>query len=124
MNLGIAFQIVDDVLDYSANQEKLGKTIGDDFREGKMTAPVLFAIENADEEEKSFWARVIGDNNKNDNDLGHAISLMQNHDTLERSMTLARDYAAKAEEALSIAPDGELRNMLSALITFTIEREY
>ena len=124
MNLGIAFQIVDDVLDYSANQEKLGKTIGDDFREGKMTAPVLYAIEDADEEEKSFWARVIGDNNKNDDDLGRAIGLMQKHDTLERSMTLARDYAKKAEEALSIAPDGTLKNMLSALITFTIEREY
>lgn len=124
MNLGIAFQIVDDVLDYSANQEKLGKTIGDDFREGKMTAPVLYAIEQADEEEKSFWARVIGDNNKNDNDLGHAIALMHKHDTLERSMTLARDYAAKAEEALSIAPDGTLKAMLSALVTFTIEREY
>lgn len=124
MNLGIAFQIVDDVLDYSANQEKLGKTIGDDFREGKMTAPVLYAIEKADEEEKSFWARVITDNDKNDDDLPHAIALMQKHNALEQSMTLAREYAGKAEEALSIAPDGALKDMLSSLIKFTIERDY
>lgn len=124
MNLGIAFQIVDDVLDYSANQEKLGKTIGDDFREGKMTAPVLYALEKADEEEKSFWARVITDNDKNDDDLAHAIALMQKHEALEQSMTLAREYAEKAEEALSIAPDGALKDMLRALIKFTIEREY
>lgn len=124
MNLGIAFQIVDDVLDYSANQEKLGKTIGDDFREGKMTAPVLYAIEKADEEEKSFWARVITDNDKNDDDLPHAIALMQKHSALEQSMTLARQYAGKAEDALSIAPDGALKDMLSSLIKFTIERDY
>ena len=124
MNLGIAFQIVDDVLDYSANQEKLGKTIGDDFREGKMTAPVLYAIEKADEEEKSFWARVITDNDKNDDDLPHAIALMQKHNALEQSMTLAREYAGKAEEALSIAPDGALKDMLSSLIKFTIELDY
>lgn len=124
MNLGIAFQIVDDVLDYSANQEKLGKTIGDDFREGKMTAPVLYAIEKADEEEKSFWARVITDNDKNDDDLPHAIALMQKHNALEQSMTLARQYAGKAEDALSIAPDGALKDMLSSLIKFTIERDY
>lgn len=60
MCLGMAFQIVDDVLDYSAAQEKLGKTVGDDFREGKMTAPIILALEKADDDERAFWARTMG----------------------------------------------------------------
>ena len=124
LNLGIAFQIVDDVLDYSANQQKLGKTVGDDFREGKITAPVLYALQKADTEEKEFWTRVINANQKNDDDLDHAIALMRKHKALEQSMGLARDYADKALESISIAPDGDLKDLLKALIEFTINREY
>ncbi|MAE52024.1 MAG: farnesyltranstransferase [Micavibrio sp.] len=124
LNLGIAFQIVDDVLDYSANQKKLGKTVGDDFREGKITAPVLYALEKADAEEQEFWTRVINANQKNDDDLDHAIALMRKHKALEQSMGLAQDYADKALESISIAPDGELKDLLKALIKFTINREY
>ncbi len=124
MNLGIAFQIVDDVLDYSANQEKLGKTIGDDFREGKMTAPVLFALANADEEEKKFWERVIAPNGQTDKDLPHALALFKKHGALELSMDLARSYAEAATKALDATPALPLRSLLIDLIEFTIAREY
>jgi len=83
MNLGMAFQIIDDVLDYSACQEKLGKAVGDDFREGKMTAPVLIALEKATPEELEFWQRTIGDKNQTDKDLETAKSIITRHDGLK-----------------------------------------
>ncbi len=122
--LGMAFQIVDDVLDYNAAQEKLGKTIGDDFREGKMTAPVLFALQKANAEEKEFWARTIGARDQKDGDLENALTLIQKHDALEKSLNLARKYGQDARAALAAAPDNETKSTLTALIDFTIERGY
>lgn len=125
--LGMAFQIVDDVLDYNAKQEKLGKTIGDDFREGKMTAPVLFALQNADSEEKEFWDRTIGQRDQKDGDLEHAQKLIEKHRALEAGLDLARRYGDQAREALaSAAPDpaAPIASALTALIDFTIERGY
>lgn len=125
MNLGIAFQIIDDVLDYSANQEKLGKTVGDDFREGKMTAPVLYALQSADAAETEFWTRVItSPHEQSDGDLDHAIGLMRKHGALDKSMDLAKHYADTALESLAIAPDGALKSLLRDLIAFTITREF
>lgn len=124
MNLGIAFQIVDDVLDYSANQEKLGKTVGDDFREGKMTAPVIIAIQNAAPEEQAFWQRTIADKNQNDDDLKTAQNYIRNHNGFVESMKLAQNYADAAVKNLEIAPDSELGALLSQLVEFTIAREY
>ncbi|MCB9989475.1 MAG: polyprenyl synthetase family protein [Rhodospirillales bacterium] len=124
MNLGLAFQVVDDVLDYSAAQEKLGKTVGDDFREGKMTAPVLLALEKATDEERAFWQRTMGDRDQNDGDLARAQEILSKYDTINRSINLARDYAAKARLALAEAPDGQLRSLLDDLVTFTVERNF
>ena len=101
LNLGIAFQIADDVLDYNADRTKLGKTIGDDFREGKMTAPVLIAIENANEEEMNFWQRVMADNKQTDQDLDKAINILNSHNALERGLQMALDYGVRATAALS-----------------------
>ena len=81
-------------------------------------------MEKADAEEQEFWTRVINANQKNDDDLDHAIALMRKHKALEQSMGLAQDYADKALESISIAPDGELKDLLKALIKFTINREY
>lgn len=124
MNLGIAFQIADDVLDYSASQEKLGKEVGDDFREGKMTAPVIFALQAASAEERNFWLRTLAKKEQTDSDLVRARSIMANHNALEKSVALARDYAGKAREALAEAPDSALRAVLDNLATFTVDREF
>lgn len=124
MNLGMAFQIIDDVLDYNSEREKIGKTVGDDFREGKMTAPILLAIEKADEKEKEFWQRTLGDKNQQDGDLKTAQDLMAKYNTIETGMGMARSYGDKAIEALKDLPDSDLKTTLCELIDFTINRTY
>lgn len=124
MNLGIAFQIVDDVLDYSANQEKLGKTVGDDFREGKMTAPVILALQKANDDEKKFWQSAMADKVQKDGDLETAQKYIQKHDCFVESMKIAQVFADKAINNLSAAPDSDLKNLLIELVKFTIAREY
>ncbi len=124
MYLGTAFQIVDDVLDYNAERTKLGKTVGDDFREGKMTAPIILAIEQATAQEREFWQRTLGDKDQKDGDLDTAIELMIKYDTFNQGMKMARDYGDKAIESLSQIPNTELKLTLENLIKFIIEREF
>ncbi len=124
MNLGMAFQIIDDVLDYNASRAKLGKSVGDDFREGKMTAPVLLAIEKSDKDEREFWQRTLGDKNQKDGDLKTAQELIAKYDTLTKGMDMARSYGDKAIQNLKILPDSTLKETLVDLISFTINREY
>ena len=88
MNLGVAFQLIDDVLDYSAIQNTLGKTIGDDFREGKITLPVILAFRRGNDEERGFWQRALGELDQKDGDLEHAITLMKKHQALNDIMVL------------------------------------
>lgn len=123
-NLGIAFQIVDDILDYDADQEKLGKTIGDDFMEGKITAPVIIALENADQDEKQFWQRTLQDQKYQDGDLEAARRLLKKHGALERSLEQAKSYAEKARNALKKSPEKTLRSLLEDTITYTIHRGF
>ncbi len=124
MKLGTAFQIIDDALDYAADQTKLGKEIGDDFKEGKMTAPVIFAMENANQEEQDFWNRTLGEKNQNENDFDHALSLINKHGALERTINLAKKYAGEATQCLSNAPDNEYKHLLSGLTHYTITRSF
>lgn len=124
MNLGIAFQIADDILDYSASQEKLGKTVGDDFREGKMTAPIIIALAAANDEERSFWKRTLEDKDQNDSDLVRAGALLRRHGALDKALEMARGYAQKAREALAEAPDSPVRATLDALAQYTVDRDF
>ncbi len=123
-NLGMAFQIIDDVLDYKADRAKLGKNVGDDFQEGKMTAPVILALQKSNEEEKQFWQRTLGDKNQKDGDLETAQSLLSKHGTLAQSMKLAHSYGNKAIQNLTPLPDSNLKQTLIDLISFTINREH
>ncbi len=123
-NLGIAFQLVDDTLDYSAQQGTLGKTVGDDFREGKVTLPVLLAYRRGDEKERVFWVRCIGDCEQRDGDLEHAIELLQRNDALQDSIERARHYGAMARDGLGIFPGGEAKRALADVVDFCIERAY
>ena len=121
-NLGIAFQLVDDALDYSAAQEQLGKTVGDDFREGKITLPVLLAFARGSEEERVFWRRVLEDRDQTEADLPHAQALMAQHGALADTITRARDYGDAALAALASFPAGPARQALAGIVEFCIAR--
>jgi octaprenyl-diphosphate synthase len=124
MNVGIAFQLVDDVLDYSARQAELGKTVGDDFREGKLTLPVILAFERGDEAERSFWRRTVEELEQREGDLAEAVRLMERHRALADSLERARRYAELARGALAIFPDQPIRRALLDAVDFTVERAY
>lgn len=124
MNLGIAFQLIDDVLDYSADEEALGKTVGDDFREGKITLPVVLAWRRGDDEERDFWRRTLEELNQTDEDLAHAMALMKKHDTIEDTIDRARHYGAIARDALGIFRDCPMKDAMLEAIDFAIDRAY
>ncbi len=121
-NLGVAFQLVDDALDYSAEQERLGKTVGDDFREGKITLPVLLAFARGSAEERVFWRRTIEDREQADGDLATAIALMQKHRAFADTVARARDYGAKALAALAAFEDCAEKRALADIVGFCISR--
>ena len=124
MNLGIAFQVIDDVLDYSAKQATLGKTVGDDFREGKISLPVILAFHRGNNDDRKFWRRTLEDQEQTEGDLEHAIHLMEKHVALEDSVERARHYGAMARDALGIFPKSPHKKAFIELIDFCIERAY
>ena len=124
LNLGIAFQLVDDVLDYSALQARLGKTVGDDFREGKITLPVILAYRRGNEEERTFWRRTLEEIDQTEADLEHAIALMTRHNALRDTVDRARHYGAIARDALGLFAESPEKRVLLEIIDFVIEREY
>lgn len=123
-NLGIAFQLIDDTLDYSAQQATLGKTVGDDFREGKITLPAILAYRRGDEDERRFWRRCLEEVEQQDDDLERAIALMQRHNALADTAERARHYAAIARDALGIFPDTEIKQALVDVVDFAVERAH
>ena len=123
-NLGMAFQIADDILDYNADRSKLGKTVGDDFREGKMTAPVIIALQSANDEEKQFWHRTIEQKSQTPDDLPCAMEIFRRTEALERGMELAHDYATKAQASLPMKKGDALCTALYDLADFTVNRSY
>jgi len=123
-NLGIAFQLVDDALDYGGRVAALGKNVGDDFREGKITLPVVLAFRRGTAEERAFWQRTLQDGERGDGDLAHAVELMQKHDALDDTILRARHYGAIATDALAIFPESDYRQALTDLVEFCINRNH
>jgi octaprenyl-diphosphate synthase len=122
MNLGIAFQLVDDALDYAADQATLGKTVGDDFREGKITLPVLAAFQAGDAPERDFWRRTIESSDQRDDDLDHALHLMERRGAIRATLDRAAQFATDAQGALALFPDTKLRSCLAAVADYTLSR--
>jgi octaprenyl-diphosphate synthase len=120
--LGIAFQLVDDVLDYSAEQQALGKTVGDDFREGKVTLPIVLAFNRGDAREQAFWRRTIEDLEQTEADLPHAMTLLEKHGCLRETLDRAERYVADAREAMSVFPDSPTKQALLATLESSLER--
>ncbi|MBM3569229.1 MAG: polyprenyl synthetase family protein [Alphaproteobacteria bacterium] len=121
-NIGIAFQLVDDVLDYAARQDKLGKTVGDDFREGKITLPVLLAYRRGDAAEREFWKRTIERKDQRAEDLDQAIRLMETHGAFTDSLARAAHYGDLARRALSVFPDRPEKTALAEAVGFAVQR--
>ena len=123
-NLGIVFQLIDDVLDYSAEQGTLGKSVGDDFREGKITLPIVLAFRRGDTTERQFWRRTMEDLEQTDTDLEHAMTLLEKHNALADTVDRARHYGKIARDALAIFPKSPLKQALADIVDFCIERAY
>jgi octaprenyl-diphosphate synthase len=123
-NLGIAFQLVDDMLDYSARQAELGKTVGDDFREGKITLPIILAFSRGDEQERRFWRRTLENLEHSEGDLDHAIQLLLKHGAMRDTAERARHYGALARRALDGFRDGPEKRALLEAVDFSLTRGY
>ncbi len=122
VNLGIAFQLIDDALDYGGTSAKLGKNVGDDFREGKITLPVVLSFRRGSEKERAFWCRTLERGEMMDGDLEAAIATMHGHRALEDTVERARHYGAMARDALELFPASAWKAALIDVVDFCIER--
>jgi octaprenyl-diphosphate synthase len=121
-SIGMAFQLVDDALDYAADQVQLGKTIGDDFREGKITLPVLIAYAAGDAAERAFWHRTVGQGDQTPHDLETALDAIVRHDAIAITLHRAESYAALAKASLAAFPPSPLRTRLRDVADYTVRR--
>jgi len=124
MNLGVAFQLIDDALDYGGKSAKLGKNVGDDFREGKITLPVVLSFRRGSEGERAFWRRTLEQGDAAEKDLETALVLMSKHRALEDTVKRARHYGAIAKDALALFPDSVMKAALEETVEFCIARAH
>ena len=120
--LGIAFQIADDLLDYQGDAKATGKNVGDDFRERKLTLPVIKAVADASDEERAFWKRTIEKGDQREGDLEEAMAILNRHEALERTRDDAMAWANRAKEAMGKLPEHEVRRMLIELADYVVAR--
>src|SRR4051795_12089527 len=123
-NLGIAFQLTDDVIDYASDATIMGKGVGDDFRDGKMTLPVILAYSRGSESDREFWREAIGGERVSDDDLAHAIALLKSTDALGETIERARQYGRRAVDALAMFPASKAKAALSEAAEFAVARAY
>ncbi|MDP2620350.1 MAG: polyprenyl synthetase family protein [Hyphomicrobiales bacterium] len=121
-NLGIAFQLIDDALDYSGEEGKLGKALGDDFREGKITLPVVLSYRRGNETERAFWRRTLQEGALKNGDLEQAIAIMRRHGAIKDTVERAGHYGAMARDALAIFPESAHKAALLESVDFCISR--
>jgi octaprenyl-diphosphate synthase len=123
-NLGVAFQLADDVIDYASDAATMGKGVGDDFRDGKMTLPVILAYARGTESDRHFWRAAISGERIGDEDLGRAIELMRSTGALSDTIERARHYARRAIDALAAFPPGKAKTALTEAAEFAVARAY
>jgi octaprenyl-diphosphate synthase len=122
LNLGLAFQLADDALDYGGSSEALGKNAGDDFREGKVTLPLLIAMERTGAREAEFWRRTVDRREQEVSDFRRARELVVDSGALDATLAAAEGYADEAKAALSVLPEGDWRTALESLADFAVSR--
>jgi len=123
-NLGIAFQLVDDALDYGGREAKLGKKVGDDLREGKITLPVIFAVRRGTPGERAFWKKTLEEGDVNEDSLGIAIDLLQRHGAIDETLARARHYGTIARDALALFPDSDAKTAMLDVVDFVTSRAH
>ena len=123
-NLGIAFQLIDDALDYGGASAKLGKKVGDDFREGKITLPVVLSFRRGNEGERAFWKSAMENGNTGDAEMEQAMAIMRRHRAIEDTIERARHYGAMAVDALALFPDGPMKAAMLEAVDFCIARTH
>ena len=123
-NLGIAFQLSDDVIDYASDAATMGKGVGDDFRDGKMTLPVILAYARGSESDRAFWRSAIGGNRVSEHDLAHATRLLRDSEALADTVERARQYARRAIDALATFPASKAKLALVEAAEFAVSRAY
>ena len=123
-NLGIAFQLADDVIDYASDAETMGKGVGDDFRDGKMTLPLILAYVRGGEDDRAFWRTAVSGERVGDEDLARAIRLMRSTGALADTIECARHYGRRAIDSLANFPAGKAKAALTEAVEFAIARAY
>jgi octaprenyl-diphosphate synthase len=123
-NLGIAFQLTDDVIDYASDVATMGKGVGDDFRDGKMTLPVILAYARGGETDRAFWRSAIAGEQVSDEDLSRAIDLLRSSDALSDTIERARQYGRRAIDALAKFPASKVKSALVEAAEFAVARAY
>jgi octaprenyl-diphosphate synthase len=123
-NLGVAFQLIDDALDYGGSAAKLGKNVGDDFREGKITLPVVLSFRRGSPGERDFWKRTLEQGDIRDGDLETALTTMRKHRALEDTIERARHYAGVARDALELFPSSPWKHALLDAVEFSVQRAH
>ena len=124
MNLGIAFQLIDDVLDYGGTSAALGKNVGDDFREGKITLPIVLALRRGSDEERAFWRRTLEREELAEGDLQQALTILHRHRALDDTIARARHYGDQARAALDSFQNGPMKAALLQVVDFCIARAH
>jgi octaprenyl-diphosphate synthase len=124
MNLGVAFQLIDDALDYGGSSAKLGKNVGDDFREGKITLPIVLSFRRGADSEREFWRRTLEKGEISDGDLEAALAILRKHRALEDTVERARHYGAMARDALELFPQSNWKRALFEVVDFCISRAH
>ncbi len=124
LELGNAFQLVDDVLDYGGQSGALGKNTGDDLREGKMTLPVILALSEGSEAERATISGALGDAEATDAQVADVVAIMERHSTLARTLDQAQGHARAAQQALDVLPASAMRSLLSDVVEFSVMRAY
>ena len=123
-NLGVAFQLIDDALDYGGSSAKLGKNVGDDFREGKITLPVVLSFRRGTPAEREFWKRTLERNDVRDGDLEYALATMKKHRAIEDTIERARHYAGVARDALELFASSPWKHALLGAVEFSVQRAH
>jgi octaprenyl-diphosphate synthase len=123
-NLGIAFQLIDDAIDYASDAATMGKGVGDDFRDGKVTLPVILAYARGSAEERAFWGQAMAGGRAEEADLAHAIKLLRGSGALDDTLERARHYGQRAIDALGPFPAGRAKSALIEAVEFAIARAY
>ncbi|MEL6966057.1 MAG: polyprenyl synthetase family protein [Pseudomonadota bacterium] len=122
LNLGLAFQLIDDALDYGGNKGDLGKNVGDDFFEGKITLPVLLAYRRGTDEERAFWREALESDESNQEALDRALVLLREHGAISDTVARARHYGEMARDALAPLPQSDHKQALLDVVEFCVSR--